>query len=146
MARPKLHPSVRFNSEITYWQLAVQRGSLALPVANATKAIHLMHRLNMCRAAYRDLNPERTLPWDNYVVRPKGSQVTITLKEDLVDIAAITDIDGNPLTTADWEATYAHPLEQVQPAPVPKTPKLTMPAPPETFDNTKPLDLDVADE
>jgi hypothetical protein len=143
----------------------MESGTLQLPCADEKKAIHLMHRMNMARAAVRDLQAGRFLPWDQYVVRLNGASITITPKQELVDVTQITKADGSPVTPEMWrraaeqpvgagtpsaqfERAVANSFQETKPAtePVYKGhsgvfPK--MPPPPETFDPNKPLDLDV---
>jgi hypothetical protein len=158
--RPRTDPHIRFNAEVSYWNLAMQSGSLALPCADNKKAIHLMHRMNMARAAVRDTQPGRFLPWDEYVVRLNGASIIILPKEDLVDVTQITQADGSPISPEMWKRAAEQPIGAPEPSaqftaslatPKPaSTPTFRghsgvfpkMPPPPETFDPNAPLDLD----
>jgi hypothetical protein len=75
-----------------------------------------MHRMNMARAAVRDTQPGRFLPWDEYVVRLNGASITITPKEDLVDVTQITQADGSPISPEMWKRAAEQPIGAPEPS------------------------------
>jgi hypothetical protein len=107
MARPKQDPEQAFMQETSIWQAAIQTNGGFFPAESAKRAIHIMHRLNMARAAIREKYNHRFLAWDGYVVRPKSDGVSIEPKRDLVEMR---DLDGNKVDPAVIVASSENPI------------------------------------
>jgi hypothetical protein len=93
------------------------------------------------------------------VVRLNGASITITPKQDLVDVTQITQADGSPISPEMWRRAAEQPIGAPEPS-AQFTASLVenkastsvyrghsgvfpkMPPPPETFDPNAPLDLD----
>jgi hypothetical protein len=99
--RPRIDPQLRFRDVMPYWTIAHDRATITpqdkalficqLPTEN--KAINIMHRLNMARAAMRD---HGISDFDAYVVRRFGKQVSIHHRA-VIETNNIFDGDGNPI-------------------------------------------------
>lgn len=114
------------------------------PTESPKRAIHIMHRLNMARAAIRAKYPDRFLAWDGYVVRPAPAGVKIEPKRELVDLFTMTDLQGNAIDPAAISEAAMQPIvasdRDIRPT---YTPALGPPGP----DPNKVLDgLETSDE
>jgi hypothetical protein len=131
MARPKQDPEQAFMEETSIWQAAIRTNGAFFPTESPKRAIHVMHRLNMARAAIREKYGHRFLAWDGYVVRSKPDGVSIEPKRELVDLFEMRDLQGNKVDPAVIVASSETPIvprpdNEIKPT---YTPKLGPPGP-----------------
>jgi hypothetical protein len=126
MPGPKrIHPDIRYAQEVTVWRTAEKQGRIAIELPNPKAAIALRHRLNTCRAAYRDMSAGAWLEWDRFAVRLDGNTLLIEPKEaiNLGALYAVKD-DGSRIALSQTdimlgenELEAQNPLPQWQPTP-----------------------------
>jgi hypothetical protein len=120
MPGPKrINPDIRYAQEVMLWRTAETHGTIAIDQPTAKQAINLRHRLNMARAAYRDMSAGAWLEWDRYVVKLNDRTVTIELKDavDLSQVYALTDNGRTQLSPTDIMLAEASPIPSWQPTP-----------------------------
>lgn len=141
MPRPRIHPTVRFETEIRIWNSALQYGSARLECGTSGKAVNLITRLNMCRAALRDEVGSGKHAYDGFITHRYENVITIRPKP-YFDLSKLTDMHGNPIQAPDEAIIPRPPVgEHFQPSiqPAAKPVRRT-----HEFDHSRPFGLDIA--
>ena len=143
MPRSRIDTTVRFETEIRMWTAAMKAGSARLECVTPGKAINLIARLNMCRAALRDELGSGIHMWDGFVTHRRDNVIIIQPKPRF-DLSKLTDMYGNPIPVDD-EAIIPRPPVPYQPMPANR--QASRPArQTHEFDHTKPFGLDISDD
>jgi hypothetical protein len=122
MPGPKrINPDIRYAQEVMLWRTAETHGTIAIEQPTAKQAINLRHRLNTCRAVYRDMSAGAWLEWDRFTVKLNDRTITIEPKDavDLSKVYALKDNGRTQLSTTDIMIADSEgsPIPSWQPTP-----------------------------
>lgn len=96
MGRPRKDPSLRFADVRHIYEAAMENDGLRLEMPTISRAVHIVHRLNLYRKAQRELSDDPIIKADGFVFRSRENIVEIE-RRHVVDISHATTMDGQPL-------------------------------------------------
>lgn len=93
MARIKARPEVRFSDVMPILEEADMLGGLEFQCLDERQAIHLCHRMNLCR---RDMREFRGDSFDRFVIRVLGDVIQLKTRPT-PDMSRARRLDGSPI-------------------------------------------------
>jgi hypothetical protein len=97
--RPRLNPTLRFPDIIQYFNSVEQQGTpyrIYLPTKN--HAVVLMHKMNRCRKAIRDMSTEGITTYDAWVFRVIENVVEVDDKTYYTPFNTRVEVGGRDIT------------------------------------------------